>query len=83
MWIRSQDRDCLINVNDVCFYKLTYEGIKTYQFRCYGYGNGYYILGNYSSKEKAMKVLDKIHETLLSDLEMNLDVFQMPQDDEV
>lgn len=83
MWIRSQNRDCLINVNDVCFYKLTDEGRKTYQFRCYGYGDDYYILGNYSSREKAIKALDEIHETLRSDLETYLDVFQMPQDNEV
>ena len=36
MWIRSQDRDCLINVNDVCFYKLTDEGRKTYQLDVMG-----------------------------------------------
>lgn len=82
MWIRSQNKETLLNVKDLCIYESNYGG-KKYQFRCFGFGDDYYILGNYSSKEKAMKVLDKIHETLLSDLEMNLDVFQMPQDDEV
>lgn len=79
MWIRSQDRDCLTNVNDVCFYKLTNEGRKTYQFRYYGYGNDYYILGNYSSKEKALKIIIQIQETI----EAGSCVFEMPQDDEV
>lgn len=83
MWIRGQKRDCLINANDICIYETDYDGKKEFEFRNYGFGDDYYILGNYSSKEKAMKVLDKIHETLLSDLEMNLDVFQMPQDNEV
>lgn len=82
MWIRSQSGESLLNVKDLCFYESNYEE-KKYQFRCFGFGDDYYILGNYSSKEKAMKVLDKIHKTLLSDLEMNLDVFQMPQDNEV
>lgn len=97
MWIRSQDRDCLINVNDVCFYKLTYKERKTYQFRCYGFGDDYYILGNYSSKEKAMKVLDMIQDfeirhqanlllAIYSEANDNAEenmVFQMPQDSEV
>lgn len=79
MWIRSQDRDCLINVNDVCFYKLTDEGRKTYQFRCYGYGNDYYILGDYSSKDKALKIMIQIQEAI----EAGSCVFQMPLDSEV
>lgn len=79
MWIRSQDRDCLINVNDVCFYKLTYEGRKTYQFICYGYGVDYYILGDYSSEKKAFKVLNKIQE----EIEAGNILFEMPRDDEV
>ena len=83
MWIRGQKRDCLINANDICIYEIDYDGKKEFEFRNYGFGDDYYILGNYSSKEKALKVLDKIHETLLYDLEMNLDVFQMPQDNEV
>ncbi|MGJ0961693.1 hypothetical protein ACR75P_08410 [Faecalicoccus pleomorphus] len=83
MWIRGQKRDCLINANDICIYEIDYDGKKEFEFRNYGFGDDYYILGNYSSKEKALKVLDKIHEALLSDLEMNLDVFQMPQDNEV
>lgn len=79
MWIRSQDRDCLMNVNNVCFYKLTNEGRRIYQFRCYGYGDDYYILGNYSSKEKALKIIIQIQETI----EAGSCVFKMPQDDEV
>ncbi len=79
MWIRSQDRDCLTNVNDVCFYKLTNEGRRIYQFRCYGYGDDYYILGNYSSKDKALKIMIQIQEAI----EAGSCVFQMPQDDEV
>ena len=57
MWIRSQSESVLVNVNDICIYKMNKT---TYQFRCYGYGN-YYILGEYYTEEKAMKVMDMIH----------------------
>ena len=53
MWIRSQNESVLLNVNDICFYKFNKN---IYEFRCYGYGP-YYILGEYSTKEKAMKVM--------------------------
>lgn len=80
MWVRSQNKEVLVNVNDVCFYKMKKD---SYQFRCYGYGDDYYILGEYSTEEKALKVLDQIqynvelfeHETTM--------VFQMPQDEDV
>lgn len=83
MFIRSQNRDVLVNVNDICFNKLNIHSEIIYQFRCYGYGDDYYILGEYSTEEKALKVLDQIqynvelfeHETTM--------VFQMPADDEV
>lgn len=91
MWIRSQSRESLLNVKDLCIYESNYEE-KTYQFRCFGFGDDYYILGNYSSKEKAMKVLDMIqeeiqHGTIVKKTEKfdvcRETVFEMPQDDEV
>lgn len=65
MWIRSQSKDVLVNINEVCFYKMKKDSKFIYQFRCYGYGN-YYILGNYSTEEKAMKVLDMIQRQIVS-----------------
>ena len=61
MWIRSQNKEVLVNVNDVCFFKMKKD---SYQFRCYGYGDDYYILGEYSTEEKAMKVMDMIQKQI-------------------
>ena len=65
MWIKSQNRDVLVNVNDICFYEVNIDSKIIYQFRCYGYGDDYYILGEYSTKEKALKVLDFIQRKLI------------------
>lgn len=94
MWVRSQNKEVLVNVNDVCFFKIKKD---SYQFRCYGYGDDYYILGEYSTEEKAMKVLDMIQNAItgtrfeFTDIVRDCDlagieihnVFNMPQDDEV
>lgn len=80
MWIRSQNKQVITK-----FKNIRLKEIKENDYRILERINQEedLILGTYSTKEKALKVLDKIHETLLSDLEMNLDVFQMPQEDEV
>lgn len=97
MFIRSQNRDVLLNVNDICFNKLNIHSEIIYQFRCYGYGDDYYILGEYSTKEKAMKVMDMIQNAItgtrfeFTDIVRDCDlagieihnVFNMPKDEEV
>lgn len=80
MFIRSQNRDVLVNVNDICFNKLNIHSEIIYQFRCYGYGDDYYILGEYSTKEKALLVLDMIEKVAMY---QGNTLFQMPADDEV
>lgn len=80
MWIRSQNRDVLVNVNDICFNKLNIHSEIIYQFRCYGYGDDYYILGEYSTEEKALKVLDEIQNRTEY---LYTKAFQMPADEEV
>lgn len=80
MFIRSQNRDVLVNVNDICFNKLNIHSEIIYQFRCYGYGYDYYILGEYSTEEKALKVLDEIQKRTEY---LYPKAFQMPQDYEV
>ncbi len=65
MFIRSQNRDVLVNVNDICFNKLNIHSEIIYQFRCYGYGDDYYILGEYSTEEKAMRVMDMIQKQIV------------------
>ena len=97
MWVRSQNKEVLVNVNDICFYKMKKDSKFIYQFRCYGYGDDYYILGEYSTKEKAMKVMDMIQNAItgtrfeFTDIVRDCDlagieihnVFNMPQDSEV
>lgn len=80
MFIRSQNRDVLVNVNDICFNKLNIHSEIIYQFRCYGYGDDYYILGEYSTEEKALIVLDMIQDNLEYPC---YEVFEMPSDEVV
>lgn len=97
MWLISQEKDVLLNVNDICFYEVNKDSEIIYQFRCYGYGDDYYILGEYSTEEKAMKVMDMIKNAItgtrfeftdivrdcdLSGIEIH-NVFNMPNDSEV
>lgn len=68
MWIRSQDRKKLKEIHDVGIYR-----DKQIWADCS-------FIGEYSTKEKALKVLDEI----VHSLEYPYDyVFQMPADDEV
>lgn len=70
MWIRSQNLKALVNIQNI-----EMDG------ECEIWGLGYAtLLGKYSTEEKALKVLDKIQNSL--EYPYN-SVFQMPQDDEV
>ncbi len=86
MWIRSQDKEELRNVNNIEIMKFDGEKYTTIL------GDGCH-LGIYSTKEKALKVLDEIqkeiiyldtHEMLsnMGTYKINY-VYQMPADDEV
>ena len=74
MWIRSQDRKKLTEIHDVTIYrdKQIWAGCS--------------FIGEYSTEEKALKVLDEIHSILdadewdISDLRF---VFEMPADEDV
>jgi hypothetical protein len=86
MWIRSQDKEilikatciCLGSENHICAYASNAEGDNWY-------------IGKYSTKEKALKVLDEIQKLIINSLVIAYlnhnyqieGVFQMPQDDEV
>ena len=69
MWIRTQDREMLMDCNAV---GIGLEDDKSI------YSNGY-VLGTYSSKEQALKVLDNIQYALDSELA----VFEMPLETKV
>ena len=89
LWIRSQNKEKLINVNcHLCVDYAEYDMDDETELKPakYGIWGDNAILGIYSTKEKALKVLDMI-ETHLEELEYKIHnrevVFQMPQDDEV
>lgn len=81
MWIRSQDKKILTEIHDV--------EIDS-GFKVWGSGS---LIGEYSTQEKAIKVLDMIQEKIIERELMNFGLakrfsyehcaFQMPQDDEV
>ena len=78
MWIRSQDKLLLTNVD-------TSNGImiNEYPDECLislEYANTSFKLGEYSSKEKALKVLNDIQE--FNECTYS-EMFRMPQDEDV
>ena len=77
MWIRSQSKKVLLNVNQVVINNTKDES----EYYIHGYSErGIDILGIYSSECKSLMVLDKIESYLEYSHKI---VFQMPQDDEV
>ena len=95
MWIRSQSKKVLLNVNQVVINNIKDE--SEYYIHAYS-ERGIDILGVYSTEEKALKVLDKIQKYIGSErfysttkgiseqqsisIE-NTNVFKMPQDEDV
>ena len=97
MLIRSQDSEILINLNTLAGIEITKGSVKT---TITSYTTGCtYLLGEYSTKAKAMKVLDMIQEayseyqimlnfsvSYLHEFKEKTDgfaIFQMPEDSEV
>lgn len=89
MWIRSQDKELLRNVNSIEIIK--YEGEQYTTIL----GDGW-NLGVYSTKEKALKVLDEIKDAIEDTFYYNIEnlgcgsyalkkgceIYEMPQDEE-
>lgn len=73
MWIRSQDRLRLQYVNRFEIEHFENKEIATIT------GHGWY-LGEYSTEDKALKVLNEIQNAITSE---RVVIYQMPQDDEV
>ena len=69
MWIRSQDKKTLVNVEEI---RIMNKDITIF---C-----GSAILGTYSTEEKALKVLDKIEDMIRYEC---CGVFQMPSEEDV
>ncbi len=101
MLIRSQNKECLYNLNTIS--GLTYQETHDYNRGkekstnhevCIDYGGLADSIGVYSTKEKAIKVLDMIqaeyqkpvHQNVIAENEVAIyknKVFHMPQDSEV
>lgn len=88
IWIRSQDKEMLILAEAISLWCNPSSDSKNFNISAYGG-----IVGEYSTKEKALKVLDMIEEHLKEPkaynyngdtfIPVNKVLFQMPQDDEV
>lgn len=89
MWIISQNKEVLINANEV---RIVYE--DTYCIVCDYYDGELYYLGEYSTKEKALKVMNLMehHIRCLESYKLHIFeplnrndcfIFYMPTDDEV
>lgn len=87
MWIRSQDKEILINIKRL----FVNEIVENKKIVGYSIDSGGIELGRYSTKEKALKVLDKIQETINESIYINdvaeyekeiymKNVFEMPPD---
>lgn len=94
MWVRSQNKEMLINANNIRII----SDSRLYDIICDFYDGDYYYLGEYSTKEKAMKVMDMIHDQIMlgslkyEDTKSNDNtqqwlksefVFNMPKDEEL
>ncbi len=85
MWVRSQDKEALTN-GDIIYYCDKYGTIRCGKP---GISDDYnLVLAVYSTKEKALKVLDMIEIGIINPFSLysknpNNRVFPMPQDDEV
>lgn len=77
MWIRSQDRKALLNVNQVLI-SPSVDGSIYYINDSLGEESN--VLGVYSTEEKALRVLDWIQNQIEY---KNVEVHQMPQDEDV
>ena len=86
MWVRSQNKKILMEIRQV--------EISKYNNIIIGFNSHFETLGSYSTKEKALKVLDMIQETIIQNETVyahkfggssvrDYDVFQMPADEEV
>lgn len=77
MWIRSQNRNVLVNADKFSVSK-EHEVFRIYSVNSF--------LGEYSAEEKAMKVMDMIEDAIIEHEISNHKckiIFYMPKDDEV
>ena len=94
MWIRSQTKSALVNIN---FMRVINDG--NFCLICGATTDGCdYELGVYSTEEKALKVLDEIQTSIMTEHQFRIDelnctrnyfgkeykeIYQMPKDEDV
>lgn len=79
MWIRSQSKKALLNVNQVVINNTKDES----EYYIHGYSErGIDILGVYSTEEKALEVLDYIQSEIQSNVYDEQTVIEMPNDED-
>ena len=83
MWVRSQDKDCLVDVKGfsiIDYYSYgDYYSEKEPKYEIVGIASGKrWSLGTYSTEEKAMKILNELENRIIG---AEGDVFQMPEDE--
>ena len=79
MWIRSQNRESLVQVDCLCIEKNEIDKGK-YIYSDFDIVQGCIILGTYKTKERALEVLSDIQRYINSDVMINLNVYQMPKE---
>lgn len=81
MWIRNQDKHFLVNA---CAFEISdddvFDGVN---YLIIGLSNNTsYLLGKYSTEEKALEVLDYIQNEIQSNVYDEQTVFEMPNDED-
>ena len=93
MLIRSQDKTALVKFENIVVNLKLPESLRVicWSLQDAQRSGGYFVLGEYSTKAKALKVLDMIQETYQQEKTeiiyregiYNIGTFQMPEDSEV
>lgn len=83
MWIRSQDKYCLVDVKGVSIveyeaYEDYYSKEAKYEIVGIAVGSKQWPLGTYKTEEKAIEVLNKLENKIIG---AEGGVFQMPEDE--
>lgn len=89
MWVRSQDKDCLVDVKgfaiiDYCSFDYSsygdYYSNKEPKYETVGISvdGKRWSLGTYNTEKKAMEILDKLENRIIG---VEGGVFQMPEDE--
>lgn len=93
MLIRSQDKTALVKFENIVINLKLPESLRVicWSLQDAQRSGGYFVLGEYSTKEKSLKVLDMIQEAYMKFMSVKNDdawngkeaIFQMPEDGSV